>query len=171
MDLTDIIRILYGRHDRSFDRRQDECLYTGHYDYAKLNEKNKRFVISKLNQDSLEHLFEQNTVTYIDHEGPKVVETSTAHIAECGHLVGLSEDNTLSSICSICNQVLCSKCSYTHCDKCRSIICKNCSSLIDDKMICADCKFSYVAKKWIFSVLRAIHSLLSAIHNLLSKEF
>ena len=82
-----------------------------------LSERKKRFTLSKLSQDSSKSLFEQSTKTIIDNEGTKVIETSTAYIAGCGHLVGLNDQNLPSGFCSVCKQLVCSQCSSVRCHK------------------------------------------------------
>lgn len=149
-DLSDFLRSIYGGGSHSGSHT--------------LSEKKKRIILSKLNRDSMENLFEQNTKTYIDHEGPKVIETSAAYIAGCGHLIGLGEQNAPSGICSICKQLICSQCSSNRCKRCESIICQGCSSEIDDEVFCDRCRSSYLRKRYMSSIVRAIH-------NLLSKEF
>ena len=154
-DLNNFLRNYFGGQGTDpFGRQQQDGPVT-------LSEKKKRFILSELNKESRENLFEQNTKTFIDHEGPKVIETSTVYIAGCGHLIGLNNQNIPSGLCSVCKQLICSECSSTRCKKCNSIICKECSSDIDDDILCNKCRSSYLRKKYVSSVVKTIHDLLS----------
>lgn len=163
-DMQSFIRSLFGENDRSHHDPGHYSQFGSLNEYRVLSEKKKRFILNQLRRGEVDNLFEQNTLTFIDHEGPKVVETYTAHVAECGHIVGLTDDNTLSSVCAICSMALCTRCSYLQCHSCKSLVCKNCSSNIGGTTVCSKCKASYILK-------RCIGSGIMALHNLLSKKF
>ncbi len=130
---------------------------------AQLSQKRKRLVIIPLTEDTLNSLFEQNVTTGMVINGPVVIdETRSAHVAGCGHVIGLSDSNTLSAICGVCNQVVCTQpqCSV-RCDKCSLIVCRKCASDVDSKNICSNCRGWYVFKKRVTDAILGIHHILS----------
>lgn len=132
-----------------------------------LSAKKRSVRLSKFDPKSLESLLEDDSITYVDDEGPKVEETTTAYWGRCGHLIGIGEANMPSGICGVCEGLLCSQCASIACSRCGKRLCPECAVEIDEDIFCVNCKRSFRWKKPIAFVMRAIRT----IHELFSTEF
>ncbi len=130
---------------------------------VRLNHRSSSFRLRCFDPENVDNLFEHETQTIMQGDGPVTTERSDVFIGACGHLIGTTE-NMAIGICAICGQLLCSRpeCTSYRCNGCNHLICKLCATEVEPGLVlCDPCRRSYRLKKFLKSGLLGIHHLLS----------